>query len=88
VSFDVRLSAGAERYFARLGRSDQARLVERFTALGDDPFGSRLSKPLTNLGNLRSSRVGGLRILFTVDREENVVFVEKIAPRGQVYRRL
>jgi mRNA interferase RelE/StbE len=48
----------------------------------------RLSSPLTERPGVRKSRVGGWRVLFSVDREARVVYIATVDRRGQVYRRL
>ena len=63
------------------------RIVQRLVQLGDDPFGPH-SKPLEGRTNDRSSRVGGWRIIFSVDRQRELVEVSAIGPRGQIYRQL
>jgi mRNA interferase RelE/StbE len=87
VSFDVRLSRSAERYLERLPRDAQGRIVDRLAQLGTDPFGS-YTKPLQRTTGDRSTRVGGWRIIFEVDRDRRIVDVSDIGPRGQIYRRL
>jgi mRNA interferase RelE/StbE len=87
VSFDVRLSRSAERYLERLPRDAQARIVERLAQLATDPFGP-YTKPMQGTVGDRSSRVGGWRIIFEVNRDRRVVDVSDIGPRGQIYRRL
>ena len=82
------MAAQPQRYVDRLDRPTQVRIAERLELLAADPFDGSYSKPLKNAYRLRSSRVGALRILFTADRGEMVIVVEKMAPRGQVYRRL
>jgi mRNA interferase RelE/StbE len=54
--------------------------------LADDPFAPRLSAPLADRPGIRKSRVGGWRILFTVDREAKAVCILSIDTRGQVYK--
>lgn len=63
------------------------RIVGRLTQLAEDPFGP-YTKPLQGAAGDRSSRVGGLRIVYTVDRDRRLVEVSDIGPRGQIYRRL
>ena len=46
------------------------------------------TKPLTGVDRQRSSRVGGWRIIYTVDETQKTVNVSLIASRGEVYRRL
>jgi mRNA interferase RelE/StbE len=54
--------------------------------LADDPFDPRLSAPLADRPGIRKSRVGGWRILFTVDREAKAVYILSIDTGGQVYK--
>jgi mRNA interferase RelE/StbE len=39
-------------------------------------------------GSLRKSRVGGWRIIFSVDTSARAVQVVTVEPRGQVYHRI
>jgi mRNA interferase RelE/StbE len=87
VRFDVRLSRSADRYLERVPRDVQERIVIRLDQVAEDPFGPH-TKTLSGPGAHRAARVGALRIVFTVDREQRVVEVSEIGPRGQVYRRM
>ena len=87
MRFDVRLSRSAARYLERLPRDVQRRVVDRLDQIAEDPFG-RHTKPLAGAGVRRAARVGGLRIIFTVDPARHVVEVSAIGPRGEIYRRL
>jgi mRNA interferase RelE/StbE len=84
--FEVVLSRSAATYFQRLDRPWQERVRAALESLREDPFGH--SKALVNGEGRRSTRVGALRIIFTVDTSAKVVAVSHIGPRGQVYRRL
>lgn len=86
MSFEVILARSAERYLERLPRDAQRRVVERLAQLATEPYGSH-SKPLQGRAGERSSRVGGWRIIFTVDRDRELVEISDIGPRGQIYRR-
>lgn len=48
------------------------------------PFGD--IKKLTGLENEYRLRVGDLRVLFTV--EDDIITVNEIGPRGQIYKRI
>ena len=87
MTFDVQLSRAAERYLERLPRDVQRRVVSRLDQIGDDPIGAH-TKPLAGPGGRRAARVGGLRIVFTVDGDRHVVEVSDIGPRGEIYRQL
>jgi mRNA interferase RelE/StbE len=86
VNYRVSVSHEAEKTLDRLDRPTERRLRARFVQLGDDPFDPRLSAPLTERAGVRKSRVGGWRILFTVDRDAMVVNVVTVDTRGQVYK--
>jgi len=81
----VRLSSEAAKVLKRADRPTQERIAQKIEALAADPFAA--SKPLVN-SDMRSARVGGLRMLVKIDHGEVVVMVLTIEPRGQVYRRL
>jgi mRNA interferase RelE/StbE len=63
-------------------------MIKRLEGLGEVPRDPRLSSLLTSQGGLRRSRVGGWRIIFSVDEERKTVDVMTIERRGQVYHRI
>ena len=81
--YEVRLSNDAVRYLRRLRRQDQERIVRRLQQIAANPLGP-YSKPLTNLLGHRSARVGGWRIILTLDHDQGLVNVSDLGPRGQV----
>lgn len=86
MNYRVFVSHEAEKVLDRLDRPSERRIRARFVQLGDDPFDPRLSSPLTEREGVRKSRVGGWRILFTVDRDARVLNVATVDTRGQVYK--
>ncbi len=86
MNFQVSVAHEAEKILDRLDRPAEKRLRARFVQLAVDPFDPRLSAPLADRAGIRKSRVGGWRILFTVDRETKVIYILTIDTRGQVYR--
>jgi len=86
VTCRVVVAHEAERILDRLDRPTERRIRARVVQLAEDPFDPRLSAPLTERAGVRKSRVGGWRILFTVDRDAKVLCVLAVDTRGQVYR--
>lgn len=86
MSFRVSVAHEAEKILDRLDRPTELRVRARFVQLADDPFDPRLSAPLADRPGIRKSRVGGWRILFTVDREAKAVYILSVDTRGQVYK--
>jgi len=86
VKFRVSVAHEAEKILDRLDRPTEQRIRARFEQLAVDPFDPRLSAPLTERPGIRKSRVGGWRILFTVDREAKLIYILTVDTRGQVYK--
>jgi mRNA interferase RelE/StbE len=86
VNFRVNVVHEAEKILDRLDRPTEQRVRARFVQLAVDPFDLRLSAPLADRPGIRKSRVGGWRVLFTVDREAKVIYILTVDTRGQVYR--
>ena len=88
MSYQVRLSNRAAKDLDRLNRVTQERILNRLDQLAEAPRDPRFSNLLTNRGGLRRSRVGGWRIIFSVDENTTTVDVVTIERRGQVYQRI
>jgi mRNA interferase RelE/StbE len=86
VNFRVNVVHEAEKILDRLDRPTEQRVRARFVQLAVDPFDSRLSAPLADRPGIRKSRVGGWRVLFTVNREAKVIYILTVDTRGQVYK--
>jgi mRNA interferase RelE/StbE len=86
VTFPVRITHEAEKILDRLDRPTEKRIRERLAHLADDPFDPRLSTPLTDRRGIRKSRIGGWRVLFTVNRDTSRIYVITVDTRGQVYK--
>ena len=74
MSYAVRLSAPAEKDFARLDSNAQRRIRDRLRQLADNPYEARISKQLQGLQGMRSSRVGPWRVLYSVLKSASLVY--------------
>ena len=83
--YEVRLSRRADRYYQRVDQDTARRLNECFENLRQDPFGLGDVRPLRGKQGLYRYRVGGLRVIFSVERRERVVNIVTIGPRGDVF---
>ena len=86
MTYRVVIAHEAEKILDRLDRPTEQRTRTRFRQLAENPFDPRLSAPLTERAGVRKSRVGGWRILFTVDCEAKVLSIVTVNTSGQVYR--
>jgi mRNA interferase RelE/StbE len=82
------LSRSAARYLDLLGERRRNAVLARLHELCESPFDPRISKSLHgDLASARSSRVGDLRIVFEVMAGRLRIYVIRIGPRGDVYKR-
>ena len=88
MSCTVRLSSRAAKDLDRLNRKTQLRILGRLEQIAEAPYEPRFSSGLSHRESLRKSRVGGWRIIFTIDDENRTVNVVTIERRGQVYQRI
>jgi len=58
-----------------------------FDIIVKDPFGAKGVSPIKTMPQKYKYRVGGLRILFGIDREKHIIKVYAITPRGQAYKK-
>ena len=86
MKYTVAISRPAEKALDRMDRSLEHRMRERFRALAENPYDPRISDWMVERPGARKSRVGGWRILYTVDRGQLVIFIMTVDTRGQVYK--
>ncbi|MGD1096289.1 MAG: type II toxin-antitoxin system RelE/ParE family toxin [Bryobacteraceae bacterium] len=88
MRYRIELSNRAARDLDRLGRDVQERMIKRMERLAQNSYEARVSAPLAGYEGLRKSRVGGWRIIFTVDDDTRRLHVVTIERRGQVDQRI
>jgi mRNA interferase RelE/StbE len=88
MSWSIKVSSIAEKYFKKLDKKRRRKIKEKLLAL------SRQQNPLENIqvkaltGELKGFyrlRVGDYRIIFALLEEEKVIAVVNIFPRGNAY---
>lgn len=84
--FKIELSRKAAKFYQTANNVTLKRLNLAFSKLCEDPFRhynvKRLSGELEGSFRLRS---GGLRIIYSVDDNKRIVYIEVIGFRGDVY---
>jgi mRNA interferase RelE/StbE len=78
------LSNSALKQYERLNEPTLSRITDAIDGLEKEPPEGDI-KELTDRPGVFRLRVGGYRILYTV--EDNYIDIFKIAPRGQAYKR-
>jgi mRNA interferase RelE/StbE len=83
----VVFTRAAERSFSRVPTDRRRQILTRIEAVASDPSNRRLHvEPLTG-NELFRLRVGAYRVLFSLDDARDVLTVELVRTRGDVYKR-
>ena len=87
MRYRLEIPGDVRRYLRRLSPERQQRIVARMEQIAAAPYNSDISKALHGqLASVRSSQVGGFRILFEVDETAGSVAIHDIGPRGDIYK--
>jgi mRNA interferase RelE/StbE len=83
----VAFTRPAEKSLLRLPADRRRQILSRIEAIAADPRNRRMHvQPLAG-GDLFRLRVGGFRVLFSIDDKRETLIVELIRTRGDVYKR-
>ena len=86
MSYTLLIKKQAKKMLQSLARSDRNRISEKIVMLAKDPDNPNLDvKRLQGLPYFRL-RVGQWRIIFDRDDEVKILAIEKVKPRGGVYK--
>ena len=86
MAYTIEVAPAAERQLAALPKPIQTQIVRRIDKLAGDPRPHGVEK-ITGEDDLYRVRSGDYRILYTINDQELLVLVVKIADRKEVYRR-
>ena len=88
MSWSIKVSSIAEKYFKKLDKKRRRKIKEKLLALSrqQDPLENTQVKALTGeLKGFYRLRIGDYRIIFALLEEEKVIAVVNIFPRGNAY---
>ena len=86
--YKIKLSRKAAKFYQKADTTIVKRLNLAFTKLSENPFKKYNIKKLS--GELKGSyrlRIGDMRIIYSVDEEQNIVYIEVIGFRGNIYKK-
>lgn len=75
----------ALKYLAKQEKFVQERIASGLRGLLEDPPIGDI-KPMKGHAGLYRSRIGTFRVLFRIDQQERVIYIEAIGSRGDVYK--
>lgn len=84
--YSILIKKQAQKTLQSLSRAERVRITEKIVLLGKDP-----DHPLLDVKKLENQpffrlRVGSWRVLFVCEEAIKVMSIEKIKPRGDVYK--
>ncbi|MDY6974155.1 MAG: type II toxin-antitoxin system RelE/ParE family toxin [Thermodesulfobacteriota bacterium] len=85
--YKIELSRKSAKFYQKADTAIVKRLNLAFSRLAEDPFQRYNIKKLS--GELKGSyrlRLGDMRIIYSVDEEKNIIYIEVIGFRGDVYK--
>ena len=84
MSYSVKIKKEAEKFIRNQDKDIQERILK---VLSNFPPSSDVKK-LKGKGNEKyfRARVGDLRIIFTMDNNKKIIYIEAIGNRGQIYK--
>ncbi|MBI5190282.1 MAG: type II toxin-antitoxin system RelE/ParE family toxin [Nitrospirae bacterium] len=86
--YEVLVSHEAEKYYKKQDKETRKRINRAIEALATEPLsGPHIKKLWGELEGKHRYALGGLRIVYQVDRERILVMVLSIRGRGDVYKR-
>ncbi len=88
MTWQIEVKPAAEKYYLRLDRKTRARVKEALRDLENADDFSLHPKVRALTGRLQGDyrlRVGKWRILFSTDKENRMIYVFAILPRGDAY---
>ncbi len=83
--FTVRYSSQALKFFKRIDKKLAERILNKIEELRSNPFPQEVKKIEGYTENIYRVRVGDYRILYEVDKGNNLLGIVKIDHRSTVY---
>lgn len=84
---EIVLHRRALRYLQRLPRPDQDRVRVSLAHLAEDVGGyPGVVQMAGEWSEYQRIRIGDLRVIFWYDDQEDIIYVDHIGPRGDIYR--
>lgn len=87
LTFRVRLSTSARNYLKRTDKVTQKRITTAIEAIRANPINGPNIRPVQGYSQKYRYRIGNIRIIYTLKTEENLIIINTIGPRGDVYKK-
>lgn len=85
MDYELIYHRSAVKFIAKLNNSSQERIANGLKGLLSLPPHGDI-KRLKGYTDLYRLRIGNFRVLFNIDHKEQVIFIEAIGNRGEIYK--
>lgn len=85
MNYSIIITHSAKKTIKNLDENTRTRIIKRMKEMQKCPFTGDV-KPLKGLPGEWRTRVGDWRIIYSVDRDQLIVMVLKVAHRGGAYK--
>ena len=85
MAYEVCIRRSALNYLHKLDEPTHRRLATAIEGLAEVPPAGDI-RPVTGQTGAYRLRVGGFRLLFHIDHPQEVIFVDAIGSRGDIYK--
>ena len=86
---EIVIHKNAEKYLQKLPTNQKEKIKSSLFKLAINPDNYPQALPMVGKWTgYRRIRIGNFRIIFWFDRSENIIYVDNIGPRGDIYKKL
>ncbi|MDD3654653.1 MAG: type II toxin-antitoxin system RelE/ParE family toxin [Desulfotomaculaceae bacterium] len=85
MSYNVLISHSARKVIKKLDKPTRDRIINRIKEIQISPWIGDI-KPIKGCAGEWRTRVGDWRIIYAVDRDQLVIMILVISPRGDAYK--
>lgn len=85
MTYNIIIAHSAQKVIKKVDKPTRDRILKRIKELQNAPWSGDV-KPLKGLPGEWRTRVGDWRIFYAVNRDQLVIMILKISPRGDAYK--
>ncbi|MCR8644481.1 type II toxin-antitoxin system RelE/ParE family toxin [Paenibacillus sp. N1-5-1-14] len=87
MTYSIEFDKEAFKYLQKLDKTTRLRIVHSLQILSEDPYHPELDiKRMKGTSDEYRLRVGSYRVIYTVFKQEILIYVIRIGSRGDVYK--
>ncbi|TLD42808.1 MAG: RelE/StbE replicon stabilization toxin [Candidatus Jettenia ecosi] len=85
--FKILLSKKATKYYEKLDDKTARKVNKAIEEIGNNPFrGTHIKRLIGNLEGKYRYKLGHIRIVYIVNNEKEIIIIEAIGARGDIYK--